>query len=79
MGRVLHVSSNGDRWVLLRDPTDGRSLVRHQANAASGGHGTDIASAAFLIADCGGPEHQALWTLIATLTEGAPTPATAVG
>lgn len=69
MGRVLHVSSNGDRWVLLRDPTDGRSLVRHEANAASGGHVTDIALAAFLTADRGGPEHQALWTLIGELAD----------
>ena len=79
MARIFYVSSNGDRWVLLRDPTDGRSFVRHEANPASGGHVTEIGLSAFLAADRGGPEHQALWLLIATLTEDAPTAATAIG
>ena len=78
MSRVLHVSSNGDRWVLLRDPADGRSFVRHEGNPASGSHVTEIGLSAFLAADRGGPEHQALWLLIATLTEDGPTPAIAV-
>ncbi|QGY05935.1 hypothetical protein MMSR116_31605 [Methylobacterium mesophilicum SR1.6/6] len=69
MGRVLYASSNGDRWVLLRDPTDERSFVRHEANPASGGHTTDIALSAFLAADRGGPEHRALWRLIGALLE----------
>ena len=79
MGRVLHVSSNGDRWLLLRDPADSRSFVRHEANAASGGHITDIALTAFLTADRGGPEHQALWTLIGDMADdgAAPPPAVA--
>lgn len=69
MGRILYLSSNGDRWVLLCDPADGRSFVRHEANPASGGHITDIALPAFLAADRGCPEHQALWRLIGTLVE----------
>ena len=78
MCRVLYVSSNGDRWVLLRDPADRRSLVRHEGNPASGGHVTEIGLSAFLAADRGGPEHQALWLLIATLTDDGPTPTIAV-
>ena len=78
MGRVLYVSSNGDRWVLMRDPTDGRSFVRHEANPDSGGYVSEIGLSAFLTADRGGPEHSALWLLIATLTDEEPTPATAV-
>lgn len=74
MSRVLYVSSNGDRWLLLRDPSDGRSFVRHEANLASGGHVTDIALAAFLAADHGGPEHQALWALIGELVDYGATP-----
>ena len=77
MGRVLYVSSNGDRWVLLRDPADGRSFVRHEGNLASGGHVTDTALSAFLAADRGGPEHSALWLLIAALTDDGLTPAIA--
>jgi hypothetical protein len=78
LGWVSFTSSNGDRWLLLRDPADGRSFVRHEANLASGGHVTEIGLSAFLAADRGGPEHQALWLLIATLTENEPTLATAV-
>ncbi|QEE41296.1 hypothetical protein FV241_09680 [Methylobacterium sp. WL2] len=70
MSRELYTSSNGDRWLLLRDPTDGRSFVRHEANPNSGGHVTDTALAAFLAADRGGPEHQALWIWIGALVEG---------
>jgi hypothetical protein len=69
MSRDLYVSSNGDRWLLLRDQSNGRSFVRHEANVASGGHATDIALPAFLAADRGGPEHHALWRLIGTLVE----------
>ncbi|MGU3417003.1 hypothetical protein [Methylobacterium sp. D54C] len=70
MGRELYTSSNGDRWLLLRDRSDGRSFVRHEANAASGGRVTDIALAAFLAADRGGPEHQAIWALIGEIVDG---------
>lgn len=75
MGRVIHVSTNGDRWILLRDPSDGRSFVRHEANPASGGHVTAMGLSAFLAADRGGPEHSALWLLIATLTDDGLNPA----
>lgn len=77
-GREIHVSSNGDRWVLLSDPETGHSFVRHSGNPASGGHVTDIGLAAFLAADRGGPEHQALWLMIAILADGKSIPAIAV-
>lgn len=78
MARAFHVSSNGDRWLLLCDPTDKRSFIRHEANPASGGHVTESSLSAFLAADRGGPEHGALWLLLATLTEDGSTPAVAV-
>ncbi len=78
MARVLHVSSNGDHWFLVCDPTDGRSFIRHEANPASGGHVTDIGLSAFLAADRGGPEHGALWLLLATLTDDGSIPAVTV-
>ena len=53
LSRDLYLSPNGDRWLLLRDPSDGRSFVRHVANPASGGHVTDVALAAFLAAEDG--------------------------
>ena len=65
----LYVSSNADRWLLLRDPSDGRSFVRHEANLASGGHVTDVALSVFLAADRGLPEHLAFWQLSGTLIE----------
>ena len=74
MSRMIYVSSNGDRWLLLCDPFDGRSFVRHEANPASGGHITDIALAAFFAADRGDPEHQALWALIGELVDDGATP-----
>jgi hypothetical protein len=73
LSRDLYLSPNGDRWLLLRDPSDGRSFVRHEANPASGGHVTDVALAAFLAADRGGPEHQALWALIGELVDDGAT------
>ncbi|MGU3388943.1 hypothetical protein ACLBYG_30920, partial [Methylobacterium sp. D53M] len=75
---MIYASSNGDRWLLLRDPSDGRSFVRHEANAPAGGHVTDIALAAFLAADRGGPEHQALWALIGEIVDSAAEPPTAI-
>lgn len=78
MARPFQASSNGDRWLLVCDPTDGRSLIRHEANPASGGYVTEIGLSAFLAADHGGPEHRALWLLIATLTDDGSIPAFAV-
>lgn len=75
---MIYASSNGDRWLLLRDPSDGRSFVRHEANAPSGGHVTDMALAAFLAADRGGPEHQALWALIGELVDNGSMPPPAI-
>ena len=70
-GRNIHVSTNGDRWDLLRDPQTGHAFVRHTANAPSGGAVTDIALAAFLGAGRNGPEHQALWDFIGSLIDRA--------
>jgi hypothetical protein len=78
LGREIYVSSNGDHWHLLYDPVTGHSFVRHSANPASGGHITDIALPAFLANGRSGPEHHALWRMIASLTEGGATPTTAV-
>ena len=69
-GRELYASPNGDVWHLQRDPETGHTFVRHTANAASGGSVTDIGLLAFLGPSRNGPEHQALWRLIATLTDG---------
>ena len=40
--RQLYRSPNGDTWSLAHDPATGAAVVRHQANAPSGGHMTDI-------------------------------------
>ena len=75
-GREIHVSPNGDRWRLLCNPGTGYSFVRHKGNAASGGHVTEIGLSAFLAADRGGPEHRALWLLIASLSDERSAPVT---
>jgi hypothetical protein len=61
--RQLYRSPNGDSWFLARDPATGLALVRHQANAPSGGQVTDIELGAFLSGP-GSPEHEALLRLI---------------
>jgi hypothetical protein len=61
--RQLYRSSNGDSWFLARDPATGTDFVRHQANAPSGGHVTDLELGAFLSGPRY-PEHEALLRLI---------------
>jgi hypothetical protein len=61
--RQLYRSPNGDIWFLARDPEMGLAFVRHQANAPSGGHVTDIELGAFLSGPRN-PEHEALLRLI---------------
>ncbi len=65
--RKLYESPNGDRWYLIRDHT-GAVFVRHEANAASGGHLEHIEVGAFLTSGQG-PEQQELLRLIGTLVE----------
>ena len=62
----IYRSSNGDRWLLIRDRASGTAYVRHEANPASGGQVTDIEIEAFLSQGHRGPEHQALLALIGT-------------
>ncbi len=56
----LYSSSNGDRWRLVTDEATRRVLVRHEANAASGGRVTDMEAADFLRIAGAGPEHVAV-------------------
>jgi hypothetical protein len=61
--RQLYRSPNGDIWFLAHDPATGSALVRHQANAPSGGQVTDMELGAFLSGPRN-PEHEALLRLI---------------
>ena len=57
---LIHASSNGDRWYLVRDDADPKRLrVRHQPNLASGGRATTVEVDEFL-AQGHGPQHEAL-------------------
>ena len=57
---LVHASSNGDRWFLVRDDGDPqRWRVRHQPNRASGGRATTVDVAEFL-AEGHGPQHDAI-------------------
>lgn len=55
----LYRSGSGDTWTLIHDRGAGTAVVRHVANAASGGTATEIPVAAFLAPGRSGPEHQA--------------------
>jgi hypothetical protein len=70
--RVLYSSSNGDRWLLSRDPATGNVFIRHEANVPSGGKRTDIDIGEFLSSGQRNPEHQALLRLIGTLVDNKP-------
>lgn len=62
--RTFYESSNGDRWLVARDPETDRVFVQHQANLPSGGNVSEIEVSRFLAADPGGPEHEALRRLV---------------
>ncbi|MCW2241475.1 bifunctional DNA-binding transcriptional regulator/antitoxin component of YhaV-PrlF toxin-antitoxin module [Azospirillum canadense] len=66
--RALYGSANGDRWLLVRDSEVDRVFIRHEANAASGGHIAEIDIGTFLTSGRG-PEQQELLRLIGTLAE----------
>jgi hypothetical protein len=61
-------SSNGDAWSLVGKP-DGSVVVRHEANAASGGTVTETGLAAFLQHGGGSPEQQVLHALVASMPD----------
>jgi hypothetical protein len=64
--RQLYRSPNGDTWFLARNPETGLGFVRHQANAPSGGHVSDIEIGSFLSGPRN-PEQDALLRLIGRL------------
>lgn len=68
---AIYLSPNRDRLRLVHDPASGRSLVRHEANPASGRHVTDVEAQGLLRRNGHGPEHAALRHLLAE-REGAP-------
>ena len=61
---TFYESSNGDRWLLARDPATDRVFVQHQANLPSGGYIADIEVSRFLELDAAAPEHEALRRLV---------------
>ena len=69
--RRLYRSPSGDTWFLARDAATGLAFVRHEANAPSGGHVTEIAIGDFLSVPQH-PEQEALLRLIGTLVPAAP-------
>src|SRR3954470_87880 len=72
--KEFYSSPNGDRWLLCRDVQSDSLFVRHEANAASGGHTTDVDIGNFLSCLPRHPEHDALLRLMGTLVEGSVEP-----
>ena len=62
--RSIYTSSNGDRWVLAKDPESGRSLVRHEPNRSSGGKAVEIEVDDFILRDGESPQGIALRALL---------------
>ena len=60
----VYRSSNGDLWQLVRKGSPGHMLVRHTANAASGGAALEIPVEEFLAITASSPERAALCTLL---------------
>jgi hypothetical protein len=67
--RLLYESSNGDRWLLVREGASGRVYVEHRGNLPSGGQSSELELSAFLGTSGLGPEKQELLRLIGTLVE----------
>src|SRR5215471_14401874 len=68
--REHYSSPNGDRWLLCHDTDTQRVFIKHEPNARSGGHVSEMAVGTFLSRGPLNPEHQALLRLITTLTDG---------
>ena len=64
--KELYNSSNGDRWVLSKNPS-GMLVVSHHPNSASGGRVSEIGVDVFLAQGGRGPERQALVEALANL------------
>lgn len=64
--KQLYHNPNGDTCFLARDPATGLALIRHEANATSGGGVSDIDVGAFL-SDPPHPEQAALLRRIGSL------------
>ena len=64
MQSELYFSPNGDRWILAQDG-EGKLVVRHQPNLASGGVVSEIPVDVFLAQGGQGPEYQALSAALA--------------
>lgn len=60
-------SSNGDRWLLVRDTETDRRIVRHEPNLSSGGRVTDTPVEEWLDRTGTSPENLALRELLEKL------------
>jgi hypothetical protein len=65
MTETIYASTNGDRWLLIRDTESGDMVVRHEPNLASGGHASEIEVDAFLTRTGHAPEALALRRMLA--------------
>lgn len=70
--KEIYSSSNGDRWLLAREPDSGKVFVKHEANAASGGFGSQMEIDSFLTRDRHSPQANRLLALIGSLVLGVP-------
>lgn len=68
--REFYHSSNGDRWLLVRNLETGRVSVRHEPNLPSGGKALELDVGIFLSTAPHSAECQSLLRLIGTLVPG---------
>ncbi len=68
------VSSNGDQWLLTKDPATEQVIVVHRGNPSSGGHETRLPAEVFLNQRPRGPEQEALLAVLSEKDGQAPNP-----
>ena len=66
--RRIYTSSNGDKWFLCRERS-GKVVVSHEPNQSSGRETSQMQISDFLAKQNLGPEHKALYHLIAELVD----------
>jgi hypothetical protein len=69
LSQNVYKSQNGDTWRLIRDTKSGEASVRHEANASSGGHVTEMSAEEFLSRAGSGPEYAAVRRSMAAWAE----------
>lgn len=70
--RVIYENSNGDVWLLARDPASRMPAVKYRPNVSSGGRSSYTDLGKFLRNGANGPEHRPCCTSSAPYSTADP-------